>query len=135
MFHRTHIIFIIGVSALLSACGGGGSGTSSGPATSPSTFQVRTAWVNNFNDSRTLPYTVSGSVSGTTVVGIGTFSQCCEHSGSFEGAAALQKTETAASTLNGNSITIPLSISTTSYVDSNYVLLGTSGISYAVVTG
>lgn len=47
----------------------------------------------------------------------------------------MQKTETAASTLNGNSITIPLSISTTSYVDSNYVPLGSSGISYAVVTG
>ena len=117
---------------VFSACGGGGG--SSGPVTSTETFQLRTAWVNYVTDSRSLPFTMTGTVSGASLTGSGTVTQGTLTSTTFESAAALQKTTTATGSLTVNGNTVPLSTSTTNYVDSNYSPLGSNGTDYAVVS-
>lgn len=123
--------------AFLAACGGGGggSGTPAAPVTSTETFQVRTAYINYVNDSRTLPFTISGTTAGVSVSGSGTLTQSSVTNSTFEGAAALQKTSTINASLTANGMTIPLATTLVSYVDSNYVPLGSVNGEYLVVTG
>ncbi len=119
----------------ISACGGGGgSGTaSSSPMTSTDTFQVRTAYVNYVTETRSLPFTVTGTTSGNTVTGSGTATQGALTSATFESQAAQQKTTTVTGSITANGTTIPLSSSSTTYVDSNYNPLGSDDTDYTVV--
>ena len=63
------------LSIFIAACGGGGSDGPPAPVTSTDNFQVKTAYVNYFNDSRSLPFSISGTSSGVTVSGSGTLTQ------------------------------------------------------------
>lgn len=121
----------------LAACGGGGGngGLPAAPVTSTETFQVRAAYINYLNDTRTLPFTLSGSTSGLPVSGSGSLTQSSLTSSSFEGFSALQKTSTVNASLTANGMTVPFSSTLISYVDSNYVPLGSVNDEYLVVTG
>lgn len=120
---------------LLSACGGGGGGGgSSAPVTSTESFNLRAAYVNYINDSRSLPYTISGTISGYSATGSGTLTQGSLTSATFEGQAALAKVQTSTGTLYANNRTVPLAATSTSYVDSNYNALGSNGAEYEVVS-
>jgi hypothetical protein len=123
------------LTVLLAACGGGGGGSSFTPVTSTETFQLRTAWVNYLTDSRSLPFTVSGTSSGIRITGSGTLTQGGLSAGVFEGVSAIQKTSVVTGSITGNGTTLPLSTSITEFVDSNYYPLGSSGDEYTVVNG
>lgn len=116
----------------LTACGGGGSST---PSTSTDTYQLRTAYVNYMTDTRSSPFTASGTVQGVNVTGSGSFTQGALTNTTFENQAALQKVSTVTASLNANGQTLPLSTSSTTYVDSNYNPLGASDTDYEVVSG
>lgn len=117
----------------LTACGGGG-GTSS-TTSSSETFQLRAAFVNYFNDSHSYPFTVSGSISDISVAGSGTTTEGSQTASSFEGKAAQAKTSTMTATLTGGGKSLPLAGSNTTYIDSNYTLLGFAGSAeYEVAT-
>jgi hypothetical protein len=135
--------------SLFTACGGGGGGDSSTVSTLPApvppvpaldSYAFKTAWVNFFNDSSTLNFTVSGVISGVTISGSGAVTQSVPASATFENAAGLKKTEvttgTVTGTLNGVVVTQPINGSVTLYVDTNYLPLGETGEDfYSVVTG
>lgn len=128
------ILSLLSFIFILSACGGGG-GVGDTPAASTNTFQLKAAYINYFNDLRSLPFKVSGSMSGVNVTGSGTLTQSNISNGTFEGITVLQKVVTITGTLlaaNGQSA--PLASTTTSYADSNYVPRGSSGAEYSVIT-
>jgi hypothetical protein len=54
------------------------------------TFQVKTAYINYFNDTSSHPFTVTGTAAGFTVTGSGTVTQSSVTNGTFEGAPVLQ---------------------------------------------
>jgi len=118
----------------LSACGGGNNPTNTSSTTSTETFEFRTAFVNYVTETRSLPFTVTGTSSGYGVTGSGTATQGALTSASFESQAAQQKTTTVTGSMTVNGVTVPLSSSGTAYVDSNYNPLGTIGDKYVVVT-
>lgn len=130
-------LFLIVSPILLVACGGGGGGgtpVSSGPVASVETFQVKSAYVNYVNDSRSLPFTISGTASGVSVTGSGTVTQSTLTNTTFEGLPVLQKVTTMTGKVVGNGVSVPLSTTATSYLDSNYALKGSSSDEYLVVT-
>lgn len=136
----THMKFRNFLAAILSttllvACGGGGGGGSTTPApvTSTDTFQLKTAWVNYFTNTGTHPFTVSGTSSGTSFTGSGTATNGSVSSATFESASALQKSSTITGTLSINGTSVPLSVTSTTYTDSNYNPLGMSGTEYEIV--
>lgn len=134
---NNHLARTLGLTLTLaiSACGGGGGSTApTGPVASTETFQLRTAYVNYVTETRSLPFTVTGTTSGQSVTGSGTATQGALTSATFESQAAQQKTTTVTGSITANGTTIPLSSSSTTYVDSNYNPLGISGTDYAVVT-
>jgi hypothetical protein len=119
---------------LISACGGGGGEvTASGPITSIETFQFRAGYVNYIKESRSLPFTVTGTSSGSIVKGSGTATQGAIGDTIFESKQAQQKTTTVTGSLTTNGTTIPLSSASTTFFDSNYNFLGSNGSEYAVV--
>ena len=127
--------------AFIAGCGGGSSGSSpvtNTPVASTETFQFKTAYINNFNNSRSLPFTMTGVFSGVSVTGSGTFTQGGVSSATFENIAALKKTATISGTVtgtsNGKTETFPLSIILTSYLDTNYNPLGSDSPSYTVAS-
>jgi hypothetical protein len=120
---------------VLAGCGGGGGGGTSAVTTSSETFQLRAAYVNYLTDTRSATFTVSGTVEGINVTGNGTATQGALSNTTFEGQAALQKVSIITGTLRADGQTVPLSASSTTYVDSNYNPLGSSSTDYEVVTG
>lgn len=135
---NNHLARTLGLTLTLaiSACGGGGGNTEpTGPVASTETFQLRTAYVNYVTETRSLPFTVTGMTSGHSVTGSGTATQGALTSTTFESQAAQQKTTTVTGSITANAVTTPLSSSSTTYVDSNYNPLGSSGTDYKVVTG
>ena len=132
---RLKLLLLSSVLSLLAACGGGGGGGSSGPVTSTETFQLQTAYVNFFNASNSLPYTISGTSSGYAVTGSGTLTESSPVNGTFESVSALQKNSANTFTITANGITASDASSSSSYVDSNYIPLGHSGTEYTVITG
>ena len=132
MLRQIFALIFATTTLFLTACGGGGSGGSTGPVTSTETFQLRTGWVNYITDTRSSPFTLTGSVSGTAVTGTGTLTQGSLSSAVFESQNALKKTSVVTGSISGSGQTFPLGITTTTYVDSNYTPLGSSGAEYAV---
>jgi hypothetical protein len=128
------LLFISALLLLISACGGGGGG-SSGPVASNETFQLKTAYVNFFNGSNSLPFTLSGTTSGYTVTGSGTLTESAPVNGTFESVSALQKNSAITYTFTANNVTSSTASSSSSYADSNYVPLGGTGSEYSVITG
>ncbi|MEY4099500.1 MAG: hypothetical protein RL300_671 [Pseudomonadota bacterium] len=127
------LIAVACLAAFIAACGGGGSDGPPPPVTSTEIFQVRTAYVNYFNDSRSLPFTISGTFSGVSISGNGVLTQSSVTNGTFEGAPVLQKVNTVTATVVANGSSAPLAVSSTSYADSNYVPKGSSNGEYRVV--
>jgi len=134
-------VLAVSLVSLFTACGSGGGGDGVAPPVATiDTYQLKTAWVNFFNDSSTLNFTVSGVISGVTISGSGAVTQSVPASATFENVAGLKKTEvttgTVTGTLNGVVVTQPINGSVTLYVDTNYLPLGETGEDfYSVVTG
>jgi hypothetical protein len=127
-------IFGLTLALTISACGGGGGG-SSGPIPSNETFQLRTAYVNYITETRSMPFTVSGTRAGANITGSGTATQGPLSFTTFELQQAQQKTTTVTGTITVNGVSDLLSSSSTTYVDANFNPLGSSGTDYTVVTG
>ena len=161
MLNHTRLIVALGFTALLGACGGGdGSNGTNGtngtngvagaatvpaatvPATASSSFQVKSALVNYFLDTKTLTYTVQEvdsplGVVAITFSGTGTLTQSSVSSATFEGVSGFQKTTNTNESIQmgANTTKVPRSSTSTGYTDSNYVPIGSSNDVYAVVTG
>ncbi len=133
MWNR-QVIFAMSLSTLLfaSGCGGGGGGSTT--VVSTDTFQLRTAYVNHLTATRSVPFTASGTIDGINVSGNGTVTEGALTSTTFELQGALQKVTAVTGTLNANGRTIPLSSSSTEFVDTNYNPLGSIGEEYEVVS-
>lgn len=121
--------------ALLAACGGGGGGGSSAPVASTQTFDLRAAYVALYTTPSSNQFTINGTIEGTSVTGSGTATAGSVSSGTFEGLASLQRSQTISGTLSGNGQTIPLTVTSTDWTDSNYVPRGSTGDEYEVVSG
>ena len=108
---------------LLVACGGGGGGGAPGPAASTSTFQLKQAYANNFNQTASQTWTVSGTVttSGATadISGNGVTTQSAVANTTYDGVLAQQKSQTASGTLVatalGQSTSFPFPTTTVTY--------------------
>lgn len=126
----------LSVLALLTACGGGGDGGAAAVVASTESFPLRTVYTNTLTSSSSSNYTLSGTVNGVAVTGSGTVTYGNLSGGTFEGAAALQRTTTGTGSFVANGTTFPLNSSSTDWVDSNYVPKGESGgDDYVVITG
>lgn len=121
--------------ALLAACGGGGGGGTPAPVASTQTFDLRAAYVALYTTPSSNQFTISGTIEGTSVTGSGTATAGSVSSGTFEGLASLQRSQTISGTLSGNGQTIPLTVTSTDWTDSNYVPRGSTGDEYEVVSG
>jgi hypothetical protein len=121
--------------ALLAACGGGGGGGTPAPVASTQTFDLRAAYVALYTTPSSNQFTISGTIEGTSVTGSGTATSGSVSSGTFEGLASLQRSQTISGTLSGNGQTIPLTVTSTDWTDSNYVPRGSTGDEYEVVSG
>lgn len=121
--------------ALLTACGGGGGGGTPAPVASTQTFDLRAAYVALYTTPSSNQFTISGTIEGISVTGSGTATAGSVTSGTFEGLASLQRSQTVSGTLSGNGQTIPLTVTSTDWTDSNYVPRGSTGDEYEVVEG
>lgn len=121
----------IAAAALLVACGGaGGGGGSAGaaaPTSSTATFALGSALAALVKDARTTTFNVSGtaSKSGQTfaVTGNGTTSESTVL-GTFEGAAAYNKTTTVTGSLSAQGVSAPLNSTGTANYDLSFKPLG-----------
>lgn len=138
MFNYLKIILAVSVTVTLVACGGGGGGgatTAPAPVASTATFQLLTAQANDTQQTSTLPFTISGTFNGFTVTGNGSVTRGNVTSGTFESQTVLQRVMTSSGNVTANGVTTPISTVSTSYFDSNYIPLGSSGTEYVVVQG
>lgn len=128
-----------GFLAFLSSCGGGGSTgggtTPAAPVASTSTFQLQVANATMFRQSSTVPFTISGTYNNVSVTGSGTVTNGNATSTIFEGRTTLQKVVSVSGSFTANGTTVPLTTSSTTYVNTNYLPTGESGTEYAVVQG
>jgi hypothetical protein len=124
--------------AMLTACGGGGGGGGGGtpaPVASTQTFDLRSAYVALFTTPSSNPFNISGTINGVSVTGSGTATSGAVTAGTFEGLQSLQRSQTISGTLSGNGQTIPLTVTSTDWTDTNYVPRGSTGNDYEVVIG
>ena len=125
-------------SLLLVACGGGGGGPAPAPVASTSTFQLKQAYANDFNDTLPYSYTITGVISGANIAGNGSTTQSAVANTTFEGVTALQKSRTSSGSVvasgPGGTVNIPLAPSTeTLFLSPAFNLLGyTSTGAYTV---
>lgn len=136
MMKTMKTLIAVSALALITACGGGGGGGgAAAPVASTSAFPLHDIYVSTYTTTSAANFTVSGTVSGYSVTGSGTTTDGAVSAGTFEGAAAQQRTTTVTGSIVANGQTISLASSSISWVDSNYVPLGDSGGSeYIVVT-
>lgn len=123
--------------ALITACGGGSSGGSAtvAPVASTSTFPLQTVLANSLR-AESNSYTISGTTNGVAVTGSGTATRGGLSAGTFEGSSALQRSTTSTGSIVVNGQAIPSNSSGTSWYNSNYLPLGsTGGEDYIVVIG
>ena len=123
--------------ALLVACGGGGGGSGGSPApvASTNTFDLRAAYVALFTTPSSNQFNASGTIEGVSVTGSGTATSGSVTAGTFEGLQSLQRSQTISATFTGNGQSIPLTVTSTDWTDSNYVPRGSTGDDYEVVVG
>jgi hypothetical protein len=133
LIQRILVASATAIALLLTACGGGDGGGSASTVSSTETFQLRAGWINYISDTRSLPFSLTGSVSGTAVTGSGTLTQGSLSNAVFESQIALKKTTVITGTIKGDGQSFPLGITTTTYIDSNYNPLGSSGPEYVVL--
>jgi hypothetical protein len=135
---------VAGVLAVtLSACGGGGGGTSNtttGATLVTSSFPVQQALAYAFTHGLQSQLTITGTASnaGTVypVTGTLTYTLGAAVNATFNGATALQSTETINGTISINSMSQPLSISSPLYMNSQYAPIGSNVPgSYCVASG
>jgi hypothetical protein len=134
----SHLKILCGLPApflvvMLSACGGGGGPQVSASVPSARVFQLNVAQLAVSSTAISSAIKVSGTVNNATVIGSGTATESAVQASVFEGKAALQKTSTLSMSRLVDGKTSPLILTITSYFDSNYLPLGTSGIEYRVV--
>lgn len=129
-------LFVLSISAVLTACGGGGGGgADSGPEeASTMTFNVKSAYINELISSSKNNFGVSGKINGFDVTGTGSITSGGLSQDVFENKSALAQTSVISMTLMGNGQTIPVNTSTTAYYDSNYNYLGSLTDEYTVAT-
>jgi hypothetical protein len=129
--------FLVSLSVgLVSACGGGSSG-SAASAVSTSTFSVDAAFKGNIAAPRNLPWTLTGTVQGVAVSGSGTLTESGLSASSFNGTAAQLRTVRFNGTLIALNQSAPYSQTESAYYDSGYRLIGgsgTAGTSYITQT-
>jgi hypothetical protein len=117
------------IALALTACGGGGSGTPATTTSATTTFPLAAAMASFARDTRSVPFTLSGTgTSGAQTVafsGSGSISSSIA-TGTFEGAAAQVKTLTTTATLTAQGTSSPISDTAVAYYDANYRTLGTS---------
>jgi hypothetical protein len=136
MLKAIKTVAVIGTLALMTACGGGGGGGAAAPVASTEAFPFTTAIANFVTTSSSNNYSITGTVNGVAVTGSGTVTFGNVSSGTFEGAAAQQRTTTATGSITVSGTTVPLNSSSVDWFDSNNVPLGESGgDDYIVVTG
>ena len=117
--------FLLTLTLTISACGGGGSSTASGPVASTNTFNVRSGYTRLSASGFSKTLAISGTCTGTLTI----TDAPATTSATFESQSALSGSSVMSATLNG--CTPASSISTeTRYFDSNYAPLG-----YSVVGG
>ena len=138
MFNNLKCAIAFSTFAFLAACGGGGSSTptNTGPVASTATFNLLVANAEYSKKSSTTKFTISGTTgAGVSVTGSGTGTTGTPSSATFEGKPALKSTSVLVGSWSGNGKTIPLNSSSDSFMDSNYLPLGSSGSEYEVITG
>ncbi len=116
---------------LLTACGGGGEDSS--PIATAKTFDLKATYATYLNSSYAFKISISGTVSGVSVVGSGNVTLGKLQNTQFEGNAALMKTSVLTGTITADGRSIPYSGSSQEYYDSNYNPIGTSSDTYSVV--
>ena len=117
------------VSSLLASCGGGG------PEVSKYTFDLQEAWANQFEQTGSVNFTLSGNILGIFVTGSGVLTRGPVAERSFESIAGFEKTTTIAGIITVNGITEPLDDWFTEYFTASYMPLGrVDDSSYQAVT-
>lgn len=138
----TRCLSLFAISALVAACGGGGDGAPSGPPAAALSIPLATAIANFVNQTRSTPFSVSGTAtaSGLTanVTGSGTMSESTA-AATFEGAPAMRKTVAITGTVTANAAganaSAPLSSTADAFFDASNKPLGASGAGgYCVTT-
>ncbi len=118
--------YIISIPFFVAACGGGGGGStapaSTAPVASTDTFQLHKAYVSYVNDSNSRGFNVSGTASGDSLSGSDRATAGTLSAATFEGQSALSKTQVVTGNIIRAGTSIPLSSSSTTYVDSAYKL-------------
>ena len=129
----------IACSTILFGCGGGGGGgstTAPAPVASTAMFQILPEIANDFNSVGTKPFSITGTRAGVPVTGNGTVTSGSISATVFEGVTALKKSQTVSATITVSGTSIPISSTTTVYVDSSYKPLGSVDSSeYSVLVG
>jgi hypothetical protein len=131
------LFYILSIPFLMAACGGGGGGGGDipiSPVASTDTFQLQKAYVNYVTDSSSRSFNISGTSSGDSLSGSGRATAGTLASATFEGQPALAKTTVVSGTTIRAGTSIPWSSSGTTYVDSEYKLVGRDGDEYTVIT-
>ena len=114
---------------------GNSSPTATTPVASTATFNLLVANEEYSKKSSTTKFTISGTTGdGGSVTGSGTGTTGTPSSDTFEGKPALKSTSEVIGSMSANGKTIPLNSSSDSFMDSNYLLLGSSGSEYSVST-
>jgi hypothetical protein len=121
--------FSVIVVYFLSGCGGGGSST---PTASVDSFPLKQAYTGYVQNSGSQNVTISGTYAGVAVSGTGRVTRGNVTSAAFEGKSALSKSITFSGSIAVNGQSVPISTTSTTYVDANYNPLGVSGDEYYV---
>src|SRR3990172_6477653 len=123
---RFHISFALILSVFFSGCGGGGGGSSApaGPVTSTLTFPLLSAYKTTNANGWTKTFTISGNCSGSGTVTISPAATAT----TFEGASALASGRAITGSYT-NCTPASFAVTSTTYFDSNYIVLGSSSSS------
>lgn len=123
----------------LAACGGGGSDTPAPATAATTTFPIAAAMASYARDTRTVPFTLTGTgmSNGQTIAFTGSGNVASTIvAGTFEGAPAQVKTLTTTGTVTAQGTSSTVSDRSVAFYDANYQALGTStDSSYCVLSG
>lgn len=123
----------------LAACGGGGSDAPAPATAATTTFPLAAAMASYARDTRTVPFTLTGTgmSNGQTIAFTGSGNVASTIvAGTFEGAPAQVKTLTTTGTVTAQGTSSTVSDRSVAFYDANYQALGTStDSSYCVLSG